>query len=92
MAHPTMTVVGAGVVGNDDDVEPGGGRSSGVRGTGAAVCKRDSCRASFTLRDVVSATDAGVGPKGHRGFAGDEPVERRPDQRGRGHRRGREVR
>ena len=77
VAHPTVAVVGAGVAGNDDGVEPGGGRSSGVRGTGAAVCKRDGCRASFALRDVASATDARVGPKGHRGFTGDEPVWRR---------------
>ena len=75
-AHLGGPTGGAGVAGNDDGVEPDGGRSSGVRGTGAAVCKRDGCRASFTLRDVVSATDAGVGPKGHRGFAGDEPVRR----------------
>ena len=64
------------MAGVERGIDPGGGRSSGVRGTGAAVCKRDGCRASFTLRDVTSATDACVGPKGHRGFTGDEPVRR----------------
>ena len=37
VAHPTMTVVGAGVAGNDDGVEPGGGRSSAVGGFAAAA-------------------------------------------------------
>ena len=37
VAHPTVAVVGAGVAGNDDGVEPGGGRSSAVGGFAAAA-------------------------------------------------------
>ena len=76
VAHPTVAVVGAGVAGNDDGVEPGGGRSSGGCGVSAAACKRASCHASVTPRVVASATDARAGPFGHRGFAGDESVRR----------------
>ena len=37
VAHPTVALVGAGVAGNDDGVEPGGGRSSAVGGFAAAA-------------------------------------------------------
>ena len=37
VAHPTVALVGAGVAGNDDGVEPGGGRSSVVDGFAAAA-------------------------------------------------------
>ena len=76
VAHPTVAVAEAGVAGAAGGDLFCGCRSSGVRGTGAAVCKQDGGRASFTLRDATSATDAGVGPKGHRSFTGDEPVRR----------------
>ena len=76
VAHPTVAVAEAGVAGAAGGDLFCGCRSSGVRGTGAAVCKQDDGRASFTLRDATSATDAGVGPKGHRSFTGDEPVRR----------------
>ena len=36
VAHPTVAVVGAGVAGNDDGVEPGGSRSSANGGLGDA--------------------------------------------------------
>ena len=51
--------------------------ATGGCGVGAAACKRADCHASSALRNVASATGARTGPKGHRGFAGDERGRRR---------------
>ena len=39
-ALPTVVVEGAGVAGDDDGEQHGGGRSSGVHGNMAGACKR----------------------------------------------------
>ena len=57
---------------NDNGGERGGSQSSGVRGTGAAVCKRAQRGIGKTLRATVSMLGARPGPNGHRSVTGDE--------------------
>ena len=64
--HPTGRAAAAVVAG-----------ATGGCGVGAAACKRAGCHASSALRNIASATGARTGPKGHRGFAGDERGLRR---------------
>ena len=65
------------VAGADDGDEPGDGRSSGVRGIGAAVCKRAQHGAGETLCAAVSMLGARQGPNGHRSVTSDERRQRR---------------
>ena len=76
-AHLVVAVVGAGMAENDDGGGRGGSRSSGVRGTGAAVRKRARRDTRETLRVEVSMLDARPRPNGHRSCVGDELVRRR---------------
>ena len=54
VAHPSVALVGVGMAGNDDDVEPGGGRSSAVGGFAAAASQRGNGRSSEALLGAVS--------------------------------------